>query len=79
MLKIRNIKVGLILISIIASTFVALNQVADTKAITINDLKATKLTGRELLNKFEYEIKESDLVADDPIFKNVADGDIIDY
>ncbi len=42
-------------------------------------MKATKLTGREPLNKFEYEIKESDLVADDPIFKNVADGDIIDY
>ncbi len=79
MLKARNFKVGLILISIIASTFVALNQAADTKAITINDLKATKLTGRELLNKFGYEIKESDLVADDPIFKNVADGDIIDY
>lgn len=79
MLKSRNVYASFILFSILTSTFVVLNQVADGNAITFNDLNEIKLTGRELVNKFECENRESNFVADRPIFWNIDDGDIIDY
>ncbi len=74
MLKPRNIYASFILFSILTPTFVILNQVADVNAITFNDFYEKKLTGRELVSKFEYENTESNFVADRPIFWNIDDA-----
>lgn len=79
MLKSINIQAIFILFSILASTFVVLNQVVDTNVITFTDLNAMKLSGKNLLNKFDCEMKESNFIADKPIFWNINDGDSIDY
>ncbi len=79
MLKSRNIYVSFFILSILSSTLVVLNQVANVHAKTFNDLNASELTGREIINKFDDGNSFSSFVTDKPIFWNIKDGDIIDY
>ena len=64
---------------ILTSTYIFLNQMSSIKGMSIDELQTKRLSGCELLDKYNCENSESTFIADRPLFWNIDDGDVIDY